>query len=391
MKIAPIFLQLWNPDSKKSLENLLLSEPNLLLTSTLSLSEDGKWSVSNEDAGGHLSIKMIDAFDKSAAYLSYGRLSGPDELFSASNIIKIMQDRITKSNDKIKLLTPNNVANDLLEFLPPQAVAPLLLGNTGMAYVEMPFVTPFPIKNTGRVVETRMGIILDGKSGSCSVVWRPLESDPEPKTLWTERSLTKNELDAIRGHVEQDKSYFTIANLASAHQKDGTISKPESLLFSYAESIPGGDMNIHSRGTTISGYAMAVRLGINSHLRFQASQANKIMNMYYGKALLQTAVAGDQKFHETPWVTEEEMKQELKALPEVISMIEKGTKPYFALYTRIKEISDYIGKWSSATLSNGSQENAIKLIENSMSDAGMKNFAYLIFNRKRKPVNDLVP
>lgn len=389
MKKSPILLPLWAPEAKSRLENFLLGAPNLSLNSTLTLRPDLTWEIGENDARGAFSVRLMDYFDPTKATLQFGQLSAPSDLFSAKNIIKYMQDRAvgTKLDKK---LPANDVANDLLELLPPEAVAPLVLSNKGIAYVEMPFTTPFPIRNSGRTAEARMGLLFDGASNNLMVTWRPIEEDVERKVLWSDRSLTKNEINAIRGHAGSDMSYFTLASLASANQPNGTKSDASALMMSYAEPISGNDSNIHSRGLSLAGYSTGLRLALRNHFRFQVAHATSIGKQYFGDAINKTWDSNEQRLLETPWATEEEMLSDLKGLPEVLKSIESGAKPFYALKNFLDLQRDYSRSYSAGNTDRHVEALATKSVTDAMQEAGMNNLASLVFNRKRlSPENNL--
>ena len=166
MKVSPLFLPLWTPEAKKDLENMLLSRSEISLNSTLLLDpESRQWSVSNDGSErGAFSIKLLDVLDASKATLSYGRLSGPEDLFEARNIVKMMQERITGQNTSGPKSNSNKLATDLMEFLPPEAVARLVLSKKGLAYVEMPFTTPFPVIRSNEIIEARICLLYTSPS-----------------------------------------------------------------------------------------------------------------------------------------------------------------------------------------------------------------------------------
>lgn len=235
-----------------------------------------------------------------------------------------------------------------------------------------------------------MGLLFDGASNNLMITWRPIDDDAERKVLWSEQSLSENEIKAIRGHTSSDMSFFTLASLASANKPDGTKSEPCSLMMSYAEPVNGNDSNIHSRGLVLAGYGMGLRLALRNHFRFQAAHAASIGRQYFGDAINNTWDSHEQRLMETPWVSEEEMLSDLKGLPEVLKSIESGAKPFYALKHFLDLHKDYSRSYSAGNTDRELEIRATKSVYDAMQEAGMNNLASLVFNRKRlSPENNL--
>lgn len=388
MKVSPLFLPLWTPEAKKDLENMLLSRSEISLNSTLLLDpESRQWSVSNDGSErGAFSIKLLDVLDASKATLSYGRLSGPEDLFEARNIVKMMQERITGHNTTGPKSNSNKLATDLMEFLPPEAVARLVLSKKGLAYVEMPFTTPFPVIRSNEIIEARMGIILDGESDSTYVTWRPIqhEGDEVRKVVWGENSLTKAEIEAIKGRNINEYTHFSLPSLANTQDSAGNNSEPMSLLMAYAEPVPGHDRNIHSRGVNMNGLGMALRLAINSHKAFQAYQTNAVIQKHFGKEVMRDWNTSDQRLYQIPWENEEDMLEEIGMLPNVIKAIESGIKPFPALVNFVEDLDKERRSPQTTFSADTSLSEKVHAPEfNALVEAGMANLACSVYLHKR--------
>jgi hypothetical protein len=388
MKVSPLFLPLWTPEAKKDLENMLLSRSEISLNSTLLLDpESRQWSVSNDGSErGAFSIKLLDVLDASKATLSYGRLSGPEDLFEARNIVKMMQERITGQNTSGPKSNSNKLATDLMEFLPPEAVARLVLSKKGLAYVEMPFTTPFPVIRSNEIIEARMGIILDGESDSTYVTWRPIqhEGDEVRKVVWGENSLTKAEIEAIKGRNINEYTHFSLPSLANTQDSAGNNSESMSLLMAYAEPVPGHDRNIHSRGVTMNGLGMALRLAINSHKAFQAYQTNAVIQKHFGKEVMRDWNTSDQRLYQIPWENEEDMLEEIGMLPNVIKAIESGIKPFPALVNFVEDLDKERRSPHTTFSADTSLSEKVHAPEfNALVEAGMANLACSVYLHKR--------
>ncbi|MEG0868981.1 MAG: hypothetical protein RSD49_01440 [Hafnia sp.] len=389
MKPSPLFLPLWNPESIRNLDRLLISTPEIPMSATLSLDPSTcQWNVSNDDQEkGAFSIKLIDILDASKAFLSYGRLGSPDNVFDSRNIIKTMQDRILGVSNTASHSSINRLAHNLMEIFPAEAVASLVLAKKGVGYFELPYITPFPIAHTEDTVPARMGIILNGPSDSAHVTWRPLGDEPEPKVLWSPNGLSKAEIDAIKGHYQAEKSYFTLATLGGARKPDGTVSEPASLLMAYAKAIPGGDRNIHSRGTNMNGIGMALRLAQHSHKKFQARLANDVLDQHFGRFVHQgwELDMSDQSMYSNPWANEEDMLDQIETLPSVVQAINAGVRPFPAMFNFFDDVA---GALNMTTLTGRDKELYNKVFEpefKAMMDAGMTTLAYAAFEQRRPP------
>jgi hypothetical protein len=207
--------------------------------------------------------------------VAYGALSG-DEALSARGIVQKMQNKVLGLEKTDPNL--NNLADLLLNVLPPEAVAMLLIEKKGVALIEMPFISPFPLhtseSNEPQTTPARVGLLIQGNKDIVSTVWKPdLHGENEPaKTVWTRKDLSLAEYRLIhRIESSQPHALFTAPSLAGAIMENGKQDKQQSLVFGYVhKQFPGVvSSNYHERKMNIAAVHQVMNFAIVAHKTFQ--------------------------------------------------------------------------------------------------------------------------
>lgn len=389
--VAPIFLPLWSSTVEQELQFFLNHQKNLALSSQIALDPVTlKWSVSSVPTENPFGIKLLDAIDLSKAFLSYGGLTG-DDAFLPKIIIERMRNNVM-GVDKLAI-NINNLANTLLEFLPPEVVSMLLVDKKGTVLIEMPYETPFPMHSnsmpTPKVTPSRLGLLIMGERGIVSPVWRPnIEgSKTKERIIWTPDNITTNEFRAIhRMGLSADYEMYTLPTLGGAFDTNGKIYEQESPLFGYVhKNFPGAfSNNYHERRMTLASISQVLSFATVAHKQFQHAYAMDVLRSRFGScselvANPATAMANRQLRYETPWNSKQEMHDTLALLPDAESMISDGVLPFFAL----EKTAGYTNHAQSKLNSNDHEEvkSLLKTEIEALSNSGMTLISKKAFNR----------
>lgn len=357
-QIAPVFKPLYSNESLINLRRLLLNTDQILLSDTLTLNPEAKsWQINTDSQKGLFSVKISDVLDTTKAFLSFGELKTIENQSSPENILKHMQDLVHGAHDRVRNTDYNNVAHQLMELLPEQAVSRLLGQGQGACLVEMPFVTPLPIQgDDGKFTPARMGLLLDSNSTSVSIVLRPISRENfEALTIASPSGLSKDEINAAhRRYADSKVGRYQINGLSNdIGDGSGKQLKIAPHDFAYFDRKLFNDENLHSRAMTIGSESKSLNLALISHKRLQS-------------VFMRNILARGQ----TPWQDKEHMISEICLLPEVSSRIRAGANPLVALKEEL-ENNDQNLKEPYGPKSKLSLHHEFK----AMIDAGYENLA----------------